>query len=170
MPKQLSHAETQLSKPNFPISLVLNDVKDGKNVGSIFRLADATGAKHIYLCDETPCPPHKTIRKTARSTENFVAFSHHQSCNDLITSLKSEKKTIIALELTTTSVSINDYNFAQFEEIILLVGNEEHGVEQNLLELADVCVHIPMRGHNSSMNVTMATAMALQELTRQTSS
>ena len=91
MPKQLSHAETELNKPNFPISLILNDVKDGKNVGSIFRLADATGAKHIYLCDDTPCPPHKTIRKTARSTENFVAFSHHNSCRELVAKLKSEK-------------------------------------------------------------------------------
>ncbi len=167
MQKQLSHSEVKFEKQQFPISLLLDNVEDGRNVGSFFRLADALGVKHLYLCGTTPVPPNKRVRKTARSTELYVPYSYHSSGAELVAELKQEGVTVGALEITDKSRALNDHDFSGYSDFVLVAGGEEKGISDSLLEEIDFAIHIPMRGVNSSMNVAMATAIALQEITRQ---
>ena len=53
--------------------------------------------------------------------------------------------------------------------IVLIIGNENHGVSDDLLRQSDIVLHIEMYGNNSSMNVTHAAAIALYELTKKMS-
>ena len=70
---------------------------------------------------------------------------------------------MLALEITNNSISLNKYNFEKNEKYAFVIGNEQKGVSQEALNLSDKSVHIDMYGNNSSMNVSVATGIAVNE-------
>ena len=68
--------------------------------------------------------------------------------------------------LSTRSVALHALAVGAGERVCLVLGAESAGVDQALLDAADATVHIPMRGHNSSMNVANACAIAAYEIGR----
>ena len=167
---QLSHSDHRQSASQFPLSIVVNDMTSPLNVGSLFRLSDALGVKTLYLCGETPVPPNSKIRKTSRSTEKHVAYEAHENATALVSSLKRSGSTIIALEITSTSIDISSDEFKSLvkrdKPFCLILGSENSGVNETLLSLSDAAVHIPMAGNNSSMNVVVAASIACFEITK----
>jgi tRNA G18 (ribose-2'-O)-methylase SpoU len=167
---QLSHEAHQQSGVKFPLSLIANDINDPLNVGGLFRLGDALGIDTLYLCGHTPTPPHAKIKKTSRSTEKDVTFEYQADAEALTTSLKASGTLIVALEISSSSVSINSKAFYKAiknnRPVCLVLGSENSGVSEALLKLSDVTVHIPMHGTNSSMNIVSATAIACFEISR----
>ena len=83
------------------------------------------------------------------------------------TELKSKKHYLVALEITSSSKSLNHFSFPTNQPIALIIGDENFGISESLLKLCDAVVHIPMYGQNSSMNVVQATNIALYEITKQ---
>ena len=59
-----------------PICIILDNVMDTYNVGSIFRLADAVAAEKVILCGQTETPPHTRIKKASINTTEWVAWSY----------------------------------------------------------------------------------------------
>jgi len=164
---QLDHQQHQTSANRLPICLLINDLKDPLNIGSLFRLADSFNLDKIYLTGTSPTPPNPKIRKTARHTDTFVDFSYNENALEVIHQLKNKHYQIICLELSTQSIDINTLQPGCEQPICLIIGEENAGVNQSLLDLSDLTIHIPMRGRNSSMNVSTATAIALYELAKQ---
>jgi tRNA G18 (ribose-2'-O)-methylase SpoU len=146
------------------LRLLANDVEIALNVGALFRVADALGVAHLHLCGSTPAPPEPRIRKAARSADRFVAHSHDPDALATVAALKADGWRIVSLELTTLSVAVGELAVAPDDRICLVVGAEKDGVSQALLDASDATVHIPMRGHNSSMNVANACAIALWDI------
>jgi len=167
--KQLTHNAHTTSSTAFPLCILINDFEGPVNVGSIFRISDALGAQEIYLCGNTPTPPNRRITRTARSTERFIPYHYAESAEQTLAQLRANHYTIIALELTTTSVDLATLAYSNFEKICLIVGSENLGISPSLLKLADHSIHIPMLGNNSSMNVASACAIAVFEITKQLS-
>src|SRR5690625_6000049 len=75
----------------FPVSVVLDNIRSGMNVGSFFRTGDAFAIEKIYLTGYTPRHPHKEIFKTAIGATETVALENHQEARPLIRSLKSKR-------------------------------------------------------------------------------
>src|SRR4030043_1930630 len=73
-----------------PIYLVLDEVIDTYNIGSLFRLADATGVTKIYLCGKTDYPPSSRVHKAAVGTENWVPWEKRDSTLEVIKELKEK--------------------------------------------------------------------------------
>ncbi|MBT8118944.1 MAG: TrmH family RNA methyltransferase [Gammaproteobacteria bacterium] len=150
--------------------LIADDISDPLNVGGLFRLSDALGIDTLYLCGETPTPPHAKIKKTSRSTEKEVTFEYQADAVAIASALRASGTLIVALEITSSSISINSKAFSQAiknsRPVCLVLGSENTGVREALLELSDITVHIPMHGANSSMNIVSATAIACFEITR----
>ena len=88
-----------------------------------------------------------------------------QICGKCIEFLKKEKYTIIALEITNNSTSINNLKISNKNKTAIIIGNENYGVSKNLLSIANHTTHIEMFGKNSSMNLAQATAICLYEVT-----
>ena len=158
-----SHHATGL----LPLRLLAHDVDIALNVGALFRIADALGVEHLHLSGSSPVPPDAKIRKTSRSAERHVAWSHVADPLDTVATLKSQGWRIVSLELSSGSIPLHALSLAPGERVYLVVGAENAGVCQALLDASDVTVHIPMRGHNSSMNVANACAIATYEIARQ---
>ncbi len=165
--RQLEHDQHQPQSRKYPLRLLAHNIEDPVNVGSLFRMADALGIETIYLSGTTARPPNTKINKTARSTIQYVKHSYQTDPFDLIQKLKSSGYRIISLEITTTSIPIQDIKISSQDKICLILGSENTGISQALLDLSDTSVHIPMLGVNSSMNVAMACSIACFEMISQ---
>ena len=163
---QLDHSAHRASLAPLPLRLVVHDLELAANVGTLFRIADALGVERLHLSGRTPCPPDARLRRAARSTEAHVAWEHGADPLATIAVLKAGGWRIVSLELTTCSVDVRAFAVAPGDRVCLVVGAEGSGVAQELLDVSDATVHIPMRGHNSSMNVASACAIALFEIAR----
>ena len=74
-----------------PIYIVLDNVMDTYNIGSIFRLADAVAAKEIILCGGSETPPGSRIHKAAVGTEEWVPWRYAPKASEEIKRLRDEK-------------------------------------------------------------------------------
>ena len=163
---QLTHYNSKFTSKQFPIKLICNNVTNAPNLGSLFRTADAFGIEKLVLCGES-IPLGRKMKKTSRATENIVDYELKPNCLEVIQDYKTNGYTIIALEITNDSTSIDATVFNTSNPIALVIGDENFGVSESLLKLADNIVHIDMFGQNSSMNVVQATNIALYEITKQ---
>ncbi|MBJ7882424.1 TrmH family RNA methyltransferase [Gelidibacter salicanalis] len=163
---QLTHYTSKFTQKVFPITLVCENVTNVANIGSLFRTADAFGLEKILFCG-SPIPLGRKMTKTSRATEKYVPYEMHQNASTLLKALKTSGYQIVALEITETSRSLNSFKFGVNQPIALLIGDENFGISDACLKLADAIIHIEMFGQNSSMNVTQATSIALYEITKQ---
>lgn len=155
-PKEIASVTRQ------PIIFVLDNVKDTFNVGALFRLADAVAAEKVYLCEQTPAPPHHRIHKAAVGTEQWVPWEYRPDTPELIRSLRAQNKTIIAVEQHPRSIS-----YAELRALlpaVLIIGHETRGVSSEVLELADIIVELPMLGVTRSLTVAAAAAVVAYKL------
>lgn len=158
--RQLEHAQVSTDLQHLPLVLLLDSVELAVNVGSLFRLADALGVAQLHLCGSTPCPPHAKLRRAARATEQVVAWRQAADAVAQAAALRQSGYRLLCLELTDRSQPLERLEVAADEPLCLILGNEQQGVSQALLDLAGESVHLPMQGVNSSMNVAMAAAIA----------
>ncbi len=163
---QLDHKSHVAGQKKFPICLLADNLDGPMNLGSLFRLCDALGIEKLHLTGQVPLPPNSKISKTSRSTEKYVPYEHHEDGIQAVRSLKAQGYTIVSLEITSNSRDVRHVDFSRFARMCLIVGAERGGVRPELLDLSDLCVHIPMLGVNSSMNVATAAAIAVFEMTR----
>ena len=163
---QLKHSDIKQQSQKFPLCVVANNIEIAGNVGSLFRIADAFGVEKLFLTGSTAVPPKYKIRKAARSADERIPYEVASSALEVVTGLKSQGYKIISLEITSNSQDIRQLNLTKAESICLIIGAENAGIDQALLDLSDLTVHIPMYGKNSSMNVATSCAIALYELVR----
>ena len=163
---QLNHYNSTFKKQKFHITLICDNVTNAPNIGSFFRISDALGVEELIFCGEN-LQLGKRMKKTSRSTEKYVSHKVESDILQVVTSLKSKRYFIIALEITDSSISLDDFLLNTNQPIALIIGNENIGVSEDILKLADEIVHIKMFGENTSMNVVQATSISLYELTKQ---
>ena len=163
---QLNHYNTKFNKQNFPITIVCDNVTNAPNIGSLLRIADAFNIEQIFFCGEN-IPLGKRVKKTSRATEKYVAHTVGEDITKVIEDLKSKDYQIIALEITDSSTALNTLKITKDTPIGLVIGDENFGISDYILSLADEVVHITMFGENTSMNVVQAASITLYELTNQ---
>lgn len=148
-----------------PAYLMLNNIRSLYNVGAMFRLADAALVSKVFLTGITGKPPHKEIDKTALGATDVVPWEYHKDAVKLIRELKAQGIIILALEITRNAVTY--YKVKYSFPVCLIVGNEVNGIPQEILNLCDAVIDIPMLGRASSLNVATACGIALFEIIRQ---
>ena len=145
------------------IYLILDNIRSRENVGSIFRTADAAGVTKIYLCGITPTPPHDKISKTALGAETYVPWEYRKQTWKCLLEIKNQnpKIKIIGLEQTKDAENIFMFRSSTSKHIALVLGNEVNGISAKILKYCDKKISIPMYGKKESLNVSVATGVAL---------
>lgn len=157
------------------IVLVLHNIRSTHNVGAIFRTAEGFGIRKIFLSGYTPYPeiiddkrlPHirqkllKQIHKTALGAEELVPYDYYEE--PPIDLLRTQGYTIVGLEQSHNSVNLHSY--IPPAKIALLLGEEVHGLTDQLVQSCEDIIEIPMSGKKESFNVSVATGIALYALT-----
>ena len=164
--RKLTFEDHEKGTAKYSISILADNITLTKNIGALFRLCDSLGVEHLYMTGNAATSPDSKLSKVSRFTERSVAHSIEQDALKTIKQLKQKGYTIISLELTTHSKNIREFDFSAAEKICLILGNEAKGVNNDLLDASDYCIHIPMLGMNSSMNVICAASIAVFEITR----
>jgi tRNA G18 (ribose-2'-O)-methylase SpoU len=159
--------EAAKSMKKNPITIIVDNVLDTYNVGSIFRLADAVAAQKVILCGETLTPPNSRIKKASINTWQWVTWEYANSAIEEIKKLKNENPntTIIAVEQDPRSRPFNEVSY-EFP-LAIVVGHETNGVSKDVLDIADTIVEIPMWGVNKSLNVMVSCGIVLYEVMKQ---
>lgn len=165
---QLDHYSTPFKKRTFPITVICENVTNAPNIGSLFRTTDAFGVERLILCG-TAIPLGRKMTKTSRATEKSVPYEIIESAFEKVSELKTQGYFILALEITSNSTSISGFTFPKDQPIALIIGDENFGVSEDLLNYCNAILHINMHGQNSSMNVVQAATVALYEITKQLS-
>lgn len=150
--------------------VILHNIRSTYNVGAILRTCDCLGIDEVVFSGYTPFLdkglPHeqvklkKQIHKTALGAEE--ALKWHRA-EDIFVEIETQKKNgqkIVALEQGESSLNLADeHEFA--ENMTLILGEEVHGVPDEILEKCDYLLEIPMCGTKESFNVSVATGIAL---------
>ena len=142
--------------------IILENIQDSGNVGTILRSAAAAGMNHVLLssgCADAYSP--KVLR--AAMGAHFLLQIHENT--DILAFLSNFTGTSIATALDKHSNSLYQTNLTG--QIALIVGNEGAGVSQAVLENVNQSIYIPMPGQTESLNVAMATTICLFERVRQ---
>ncbi|PIP55878.1 MAG: RNA methyltransferase [Candidatus Zambryskibacteria bacterium CG_4_9_14_3_um_filter_42_9] len=145
--------------------LVLDNIRSVANVGSIFRTADAMGVLKVILVGTTPAPidrfgrKRRDFSKVSLGAENSVPWEYVKVIESAIEELKESKFEIVALEQIANAENIRD--FKPRKDFALIVGNEVSGISKEALDMADKVVEISMMGTKESLNVSVATGVAL---------
>ena len=148
----------------FPVAVVLDDIRSQNNTGSVFRTCDAFRVEKLFLCGITATPPHREIHKTALGAEESVKWKYLGSASEAILELKKSDYLVLALEHTTSSLPLQNYEISSGRKIALVFGNEIQGVGEEALKLADACLEIPQFGTKHSINVSVAVGITLWEM------
>lgn len=139
-----------------PLALLLDRLTDPRNIGGLFRLADAANLLHIYTFGQDIDLQHKALKRSARATQQYIPHTHLADDKQLQTVLDAHFT--IALEVTERSQPYTQI-LAQ-PPTLLIIGAENYGVSPQLLTQAQAVAHLPMHGINTSMNVNAAAAIA----------
>jgi tRNA G18 (ribose-2'-O)-methylase SpoU len=145
--------------------MLCDHIASPANQGALFRLADAFGVKEIIFLGNPPDMGSSRLKRTARNTQEHVPYSAAAGSVALLQSFKNNGYLCIALEITSDSIPISEIRITS-SKLVLIIGNERTGVSQEILNQANHTTHIQMYGHNSSMNVAQATAVALYQLSQ----
>ncbi len=149
----------------FPIILVLDNIRSGLNVGSIFRSADAFGIQQIYCCGYTPVPPHREVLKSALGATETVPWEHFNTAVEVIDLLKQKNISCYAVEQTVHSCALAEFVPGTGKSLALVVGNEVNGVDQSVIDACDGTIEITQFGTKHSLNVAVCAGIVLFDLT-----
>jgi len=150
-----------------PLILVLDDIRSLHNIGSVFRTADAFLIEKIILCGITATPPNKEIHKTALGATETVKWEHHENVLEVITNLKKEDITTLAIEQVESSIFLQDFKIDKNQKYALVFGNEVYGVAQDAVALCDGCIEIPQLGTKHSLNISVSAGIVVWDLFKQ---
>ncbi|MEO5635086.1 MAG: TrmH family RNA methyltransferase [Candidatus Paceibacterota bacterium] len=148
--------------------LILPDIRSVQNVGAIFRTADAVGIDKIYLIGYTPTPLDRfgkvrgDMAKSSLGAEIFVPWEYRKTLLPLLKKLKAKNFYLIAIEQDKNSI---DYRKIQTRnKNVFIIGREVKGISKSILKTCDAIAEIPMRGKKESLNVSVATGIALYSI------
>lgn len=163
---QLDHSKHKEHQGKFPIVILADNLMGEANIGSLFRLADAFNIEKVIFTGTPLNLKSNRLRRTARGTFEKVEHEFEENILSVIKLYTEKVYTLVALEITEDSIPLGNLNISESSKILLIIGNERHGVRDLVLETVPIKVHISMFGKNSSMNVSQATGIALYELSK----
>lgn len=150
-----------------PLVVILDDVRSMHNVGSVFRTCDAFRAEGVCLCGITATPPQNEIHKTALGAEESVEWHYYTDAKEAVAELQKAGYTVYAVEQCSGSTKLPDAGIAERGgRYAVVMGNEVHGVHQDVIDICDGCLEIPQFGTKHSMNVSVTAGIIIWEFAR----
>ncbi|WP_205272040.1 23S rRNA (guanosine(2251)-2'-O)-methyltransferase RlmB [Lactococcus taiwanensis] len=140
--------------------LLLDELTDPHNLGSIARTADATGVDAIII------PKHRAVGITPTAVKASTGALQHvpvvrvTNLSQALDKLKAAGFWIFGTDMDGTPY--NQWNTSG--KVALIIGNEGHGIGQNLKKQVDEMVTIPMTGHVQSLNASVAASILMYEI------
>ncbi|MCT4794418.1 MULTISPECIES: TrmH family RNA methyltransferase [Exiguobacterium] len=161
MPDRVKRMQEVLALRTNHITILTEGVDDPHNQSAVLRSADAFGVQTLHVVEgRAKFKPNSII---AKSADRWVDVVEHPSIEDAIDRLKADGYQVLATALSEEAVPLEDIDVSK--PTVLLFGNEHHGVSDQALAKADGNYMIPMQGYVQSLNISVAAAISLYDVT-----
>lgn len=152
------------SKNEDPFILILDEIEDPHNLGSIIRTAECCGVHGIIIPKRRACPVNSTVNKTSVGAAQYVRVARVNNLNDTIRELKENDVWIYGTDMNGAV----DYNKQDYKGGVgLVIGNEGSGMGKLVRENCDILVKIPMKGKINSLNASVSAGIVMYEVMNQ---
>ena len=151
--------KAQQNVPNVgnKISIMLDNIQDPGNLGTIIRIADWFGIENIICSDNcVDCYNPKVVQATMGSLGRVNIYYTS------LTSFLDENKNLSVYAAALAGIPV--YDLKEVTEGIILIGNEAHGIDAGLMKLATKKITIPKYGQAESLNAAVATGIILSHI------
>jgi 23S rRNA (guanosine2251-2'-O)-methyltransferase len=153
-----------VDRQEHPLFLILDGIEDPRNLGAILRTAEAAGAHGVIIPERRAAGLTETVAKAAAGALEYIPVVKVVNIVNTIEELKKKGIWIAAAEAGGDMV----YWQADFRvPIALVLGGEDRGVRRLVREHCDYVLSLPLLGHISSLNVSVAAGIMLYEVLRQ---
>ncbi|WP_017729617.1 23S rRNA (guanosine(2251)-2'-O)-methyltransferase RlmB [Halalkalibacterium ligniniphilum] len=153
-------------KQEEPFFIVLDEVEDPHNLGSILRTADAVGVHGVIIPKRRAVGLTQTVAKASTGAIEYVPVARVTNLARTMDELKKRGIWFIG----TDAKGSEDFRGARFDmPIALVIGSEGKGISRLVKEKCDFLVHIPMVGHVTSLNASVAASLLMYEVYRKRS-
>lgn len=152
------------SKGEQPFLLILDEIEDPHNLGSILRTADCTGVHGIIIPKRRSVGLTATVSKTSAGAVEYVPVARVTNLAQTIDELKEQGVWVAGTDVEA------DQSFYRTDftmPIAIVIGNEGRGVGRLIKQKCDFLVKLPMFGHVNSLNASVAASVFMYEVVRQ---
>ena len=143
--------------------LILDDVQDPGNLGTILRTADSVGLKQIVVSKGSVDIYNSKVVRSTMGAIFRTRVIEVEDMEETILQIKKEKFKVLVTSLNTDK-SIYD---KKLDKVAVVIGNEARGVSEKVIKKADELVKIPMLGRAESLNASVAASVIMYEYVRQ---
>lgn len=148
-----------------PFIVILDEITDNNNLGSILRTADAAGVHGVIIPKRRAVSLTPAVAKISAGAIEYVPVAKVTNLNQTIEYLKKEGLWIAGAEMGGDTY----YNKDMTGPIALVIGSEGEGLGRLVKENCDFLVSIPMKGNISSLNAAVSAAIIMYEIGKQRS-
>ena len=145
-------------------AIILSSIRDPGNLGSVIRSAVAFGTEHIILSEDcVDLYNSKTVRAAMGSFFKIKATI----VSDLVSTislLRENGRAVYAAELRPGAVSLSDIDTSPCD--IVVIGNEGHGIPEDVSKACSASVYIPISENTESLNASVAAGVLMWEFSR----
>ncbi len=162
--RQMEYTLEQMLKKEHPFLMILENIQDPGNLGTIFRTAEGAGVDGIIMSQDTvDIYNPKTVRSTMGSLYR-MPFLYEKDLLTVLDTLKEKNIQTYAAHLQgKNAYHEEDYTTG----CAFLIGNEGNGLTKETAQKADTYIRIPMSGQLESLNAAVAAAILMYEARRQ---
>lgn len=152
------------AKGEAPFIIILDEITDPHNLGSVLRTANAVGAHGVIIPKRRAVGLTAVVAKTAAGAVEYVPVARVTNIAQTINDLKKKNIWVVGTDSTG-----DKYYYEQDLKgpIAIVVGSEGKGMSKIVRESCDFVVKIPMKGDISSLNASVAGAVVMYEIMRQ---
>jgi len=165
-PERLAKLRATLDRRQPDLTVLADYVHKPHNIAAIIRTCDAVGIGEVQLAmRERDQHRFRTKSGTALGSDRWVDVSLHDDIGDSVKTLQGNGMQVVAAHLSPRAVHYREVDYTK--PTALLLGAEKHGVSDDIAELVDQPIIIPMMGMVQSFNVSVAAAIILSEAQHQ---
>ena len=143
--------------------VVLNEILDPHNLGSIIRVCECAGVDGLIISKDRSASVSDTVMRISEGALNHVKVARVVNINAAIEKIKKEGFWVYGAELGGSDIYKTDLT----GKICLVIGGEDSGIKQLTKEKCDGIITIPMLGKVNSLNASVACGVAVFEVVRQ---
>lgn len=147
-----------------PLLLILDEIEDPHNLGSILRTADCAGVHGVIIPKRRSAGLTATVSKTSAGAVEYVPVARVTNIAQTIELLKEQGVWIAGSDVEASqSVYASDFKLP----LAIVIGNESKGMGRLIKEKCDFLVKLPMHGQINSLNASVAASLLMYEAVRQ---
>ncbi|MFZ5353486.1 MAG: 23S rRNA (guanosine(2251)-2'-O)-methyltransferase RlmB [Bacillota bacterium] len=146
-----------------PFIIILDEITDNNNLGSILRIAEGAGVHGIIIPKRRSASLTPVIAKTSAGAIEYVPVSKVTNLSQTIEALKKKGLWIVGAEMKGETYYKKDLT----GPVALVIGSEGEGIGRLIKEKCDFLVSIPMKGKISSLNAAVSTGIIVYEINKQ---